>query len=100
MVIIVGIKTLNLGICGCVNDIADFKLMMLGRNSRYPNLPNNLKNFSVITPHYDWLVDKANRTMHIDGTATYKQGLWAEISPRLNDIGSGEEIITGNTHPA
>lgn len=68
--------------CRSINDL---RLILSGQNNRYPNVPNVINN-KKIKKHYEWLANEDNRTIIIESTARYKEGLWGIITPKYETV--------------
>ena len=62
----------------CLNT-DDFRTMMHGDNPRYPKSQGwSPYQWDSVAPHYEWLMDEANRTMLVESVVKADQGVWGE----------------------
>ena len=67
-----------------VESIDDLRVILTGQSREYPGFKGlDWTGRQDMRGHVDWLLDKDNRTVKIDGAITRKGGLWGGVKPQL-----------------
>ena len=68
-------------------DTDDFRTMMHGDNPRYPKSQGwSPYRWGNISPHYEWLMEEANRTMRVESVVKADQGVWGDAKIQKLDL--------------
>ena len=69
-----------------VDSLDDLRLILTGQHREYPGFKGkDWSHKTAIHNHFDWLLESSHRTIKVTGTEKYKQGLWGDVAPQLED---------------